>query len=119
MAYILTADDSPSIQQMVRLTLESQDHEVTTVDDGLPALEAAKEEEFDLIITDINMPNMGGFELIKALRKLPDHQMTPILCLTTESSDSYKKLGKEAGANGWIIKPFDPSDLQKMVSRLV
>ena len=119
MANILTADDSPSIQQMVRLTLESLGHDVTTVDDGSIALEQAKEAQYDFVITDINMPNMGGFELIQKLRELDNYKMTPIVCLTTESSDSYKKQGKEAGANGWIVKPFDPADLSKILDRLL
>jgi len=119
MANILAADDSPSIQKMVTLTLEACGHDVTVADDGVLALEEAQDDEFDFIITDINMPNMGGFELIKNLRALEDYQLTPIICLTTESSVEYKKQGKEAGANGWIVKPFDPDELMKIVERLL
>jgi len=119
MASILAADDSPSIQQMVRLTLEAEGHEVVTVGDGTEALDEMDTEQFDLVITDINMPQMGGFELIKKLRKIADYQVTPIICLTTESNNEYKRKGKEAGANGWIVKPFDPSALIKIINRLL
>lgn len=119
MANILAADDSPSIQRMITLTLETNGHDVTTADDGALALEEAKSDEYDLVITDINMPNMGGFELIKHLRELDDYQLTPILCLTTESSEEYKTRGRDAGANGWLLKPFEPDDLIENIERLI
>ncbi len=119
MAKVLAVDDSQSIRQMVELTLDDEDHEVTTAQDGLEALNMAKEEQFDVVITDINMPNMDGFELIKNLRGLDNYKLTPILCLTTESGDAQKTRGREAGATGWIVKPFSAQKLITLVERVV
>ena len=118
MAKILAVDDSPSIRKMVELTLDEDEHEVTTANDGLLALDAAKGDQFDLVITDINMPNMSGYELIEALRSMPNYQNVPIVCLTTESGDAQKERGREAGATGWITKPFSPDKLMIVVDRL-
>ena len=119
MARILAVDDSESIRQMVELTLDDEDHEITTAEDGLVALNIAKEESFDVVITDINMPNMDGFELIRNLRELDSYKLTPILCLTTESGDTQKARGKEAGATGWIVKPFSAQKLISLVERVI
>ncbi len=119
MAKVLAADDSQSIRQMVELTLEDEDHEVITVEDGKIALDRAKSEEFDMVITDINMPNMDGFELTRQLRALPNYQLTPIICLTTESGDAQRAKGKEAGATGWIVKPFSADKLIQIVDRVI
>lgn len=119
MASILAVDDSQSIRQMVELTLDDEDHEVTTAEDGAIGLEKAKAEQFDLVITDINMPNMDGYELIKQLRQQENYQLTPILCLTTESGDAQKQRGREAGATGWIIKPFSAQKLLHLVERVL
>ena len=118
MAKILAVDDSPSIRRMVELTLDEDDHDVTTADDGLLGLNAAKASQYDLVVTDINMPNMSGYELIKALRALPNYQNIPIICLTTESGDEQKEKGRNAGATGWITKPFSPEKLTSVVDRL-
>lgn len=118
MANILAVDDSESIRKMVVLTLEDEDHDITTAEDGVIALAKAQQQQFDVIITDINMPNMGGFELIAKLRTLPAYQLTPILCLTTESSEENKQKGKAAGATGWIVKPFTPEKLIAMIERV-
>ncbi len=118
MANILAVDDSESIRKMVLLTLEDEDHEITTAEDGAIAFGKAKQQQFDVIITDINMPNMGGFELIEKLRALPAYQFTPILCLTTESSEEHKQKGKSVGATGWIVKPFTPEKLIAMIERV-
>ena len=117
MANILTVDDSISICKMVELTLD--DHDITIAGDGVEGLDAAKAEQFDLVITDINMPNMSGYELIEALRKIPSYFNTPIICLTTESGSEQKEKGKKVGANGWITKPFSPDKLISVVDRLV
>lgn len=118
MANILAVDDSESIRKMVVLTLEDEDHDITTAEDGAIALAKAQQKQYDVIITDINMPNMGGFELIEKLRALPAYQLTPILCLTTESSDEHKQKGKAVGATGWIVKPFTPEKLIAMIERV-
>ena len=116
MANILAVDDSISICKMVELTLD--DHDVTLAADGVLGLAAAKDEQFDLVITDINMPNMSGYELIAALRALPNYQNTPIVCLTTESGSEQKEKGRSVGATGWITKPFSPEKLTSIVERL-
>ena len=118
MAKILAVDDSNSIRKMVELTLDDDDHDVTTANDGKLGLAAALEESFDIIITDINMPNMSGYELILELRKLPAYKNKPIVCLTTESGESQKEKGREVGATGWITKPFSPQKLISIVDRL-
>jgi len=116
MAKILIVDDSNMLRDMVKFALHEGGYpDVTEAIDGLDALFKAKRERFDIIITDINMPNMDGFELIQELRKLPEHQKTPIMTLTTEKTDEMKAKGKAAGANGWLVKPFVPDQLLKAV----
>lgn len=107
------------MRQMVEFTLEKAGHEVQCASDGDAALEACKTERFDLIITDINMPNMGGLELIKALRSQPSTQSKPILVLTTEARSEMKAAGRAAGATGWIVKPFNPQALIDVLPRVL
>jgi len=116
---VLTVDDSASIRQMVTFTLKSAGYEVVEAIDGNAGLARAQGDGFDLILTDQNMPGMDGLNLIRALRKLPGYGATPILMLTTESSDQMKSLGRAAGATGWLVKPFDPQKLLDVVKRLV
>jgi two-component system chemotaxis response regulator CheY len=116
---VLTVDDSASIRQMVTFTLKSAGYEVVEAMDGNGGLARAQADTFDLILTDQNMPGMDGLNLIRALRKLPAYGSTPILMLTTESSDQMKSLGRAAGATGWLVKPFDPQKLLDVVKRLV
>ena len=120
MAKILAVDDSASMRQMVSFTLKSAGHDVTEAGDGREALNAAKSHgEFDLVISDINMPNMDGISLIKELRSLPSFKFTPILMLTTESSAEKKSEGKAAGATGWIVKPFNPDQLLATIGKVL
>ena len=98
MSKILAVDDSKSMRQMVSMSLKSAGHDVTEAEDGAAALEIAKQNQFDLIVTDINMPNMNGIELITALRAMPNFKFTPILFLSTESSGDMKTKGKEEDA---------------------
>ncbi len=120
MSKILAVDDSKSMRQMVSMSLKSAGHDVTEAEDGAIALDIAKQGgQFDLVVTDINMPNMNGIELITALRALPNYKFTPILCLTTESSGDMKAKGKEAGATGWIVKPFSPEKLLSVINRVL
>lgn len=116
---ILTVDDSPSIRQMVSFTLKSAGYEVLEAADGNTGLSQAQSGKVDLVLTDQNMPGMDGLTLIRNLRKLPGYASTPILVLTTESSDQMKALGRAAGATGWLVKPFDPEKLVDVVKRLV
>ncbi|SFR49690.1 response regulator [Thiomicrospira sp. ALE5] len=119
MPKILAVDDSKSMRQMVSMSLTSAGHQVTEAEDGAIALDIAKQQQFDVVVTDINMPNMNGIELITALRALPNYKFTPILCLTTESSGDMKGKGKEAGATGWIVKPFSPEKLLSVIGRVI
>lgn len=116
---ILAVDDSASIRQMVGFTLKQAGYNVVDAEDGVDGLNKAKSAKADLIITDLNMPNMNGIELIKALRQESDYKFTPILMLTTESDDNKKAEGKSAGATGWIVKPFNPEQLIKVIERVL
>jgi len=116
---ILTVDDSASIRQMVSFTLKQAGYEVMEAVDGQDGLNKAKSETANLIITDLNMPNMDGIELIRALRQEDNYKFTPILMLTTESDDTKKGEGKSAGATGWIVKPFNPEQLLKVIERVL
>ena len=116
---ILAVDDSASIRQMVTFTLKSSGYEVVEAIDGMDGLEKAKGKPFNLVLTDQNMPRMDGLTLIKNLRGLPQYRTTPILMLTTESSDAMKQQGKAAGATGWLVKPFDPQKLVEVVKKVI
>lgn len=119
MANILTVDDSASMRQMIAFTLKGAGHDVTEASDGAEALKIAKTSKFNLVVTDINMPNMDGITLTKELRGLPDYKFTPILTLTTESGADKKSEGKAAGATGWIVKPFNPDQLLATVNKVL
>jgi two-component system, chemotaxis family, chemotaxis protein CheY len=116
---ILAVDDSASIRQMVTFTLKSAGYEVTEAVDGMDGLDKAKGKTFNLILTDQNMPRMDGLTLIKSVRALPAYKTTPILMLTTESSDAMKAQGRAAGATGWLVKPFDPQKLIEVVKKVI
>lgn len=104
---------------MVNFSLKSAGYDVTEAADGVEALALAKQQPFDLVLTDQNMPNMDGLTLIKQLRQLPGFERTPILMLTTESGDEMKAQGRVAGATGWIVKPFDPERLVAVVKKVI
>lgn len=116
---IITIDDSASIRQMVAFTLKGAGYEVVEAGDGEDGLKKAKTMHFDLVLTDQNMPKLDGLSLIRALRGLPEYRSTPILMLTTESSDTMKTQGRAAGATGWLVKPFDPQKLLDVVKRVL
>ena len=116
---ILLVDDSVSMREMVGFTLKGAGYEVSQAEDGVEALKFAQGNTVDLVITDINMPNMDGITLIKELRALPAYKFIPILTLTTENSTEKKQQGKIAGATGWIVKPFDPDHLLSTVRRVL
>jgi two-component system, chemotaxis family, chemotaxis protein CheY len=119
MTRILAVDDSPSMRDMVRIALTGAGFEVTQAADGQQALDLARKSEFDLVLSDVNMPVMDGIELIRALRAESSYRHTPILMLTTEGSADRKREGKEAGATGWIVKPFDPAQLVATMHRVL
>jgi two-component system chemotaxis response regulator CheY len=113
---ILAVDDSSTMRQMLSFTLQNAGHQVIQAEDGMVALDIAREQKFDLVITDFRMPNMDGITLVSELRKLPGFEATPLLVLTTESAVSKKQSGKAAGATGWIVKPFNKAQLLKVIT---
>ncbi len=115
---IMTVDDSSSVRQMVGFTLKDAGYEVVEAVDGQDAL-GKLSGKLDMIITDLNMPNMDGIELIRQVRSLPEYKFVPIIMLTTESQAGKKQEGKEAGATGWIVKPFKPDQLLAVVKKVV
>ncbi|MCW8890117.1 MAG: response regulator [Sedimenticola sp.] len=119
MATILAVDDSLSIRQMVTFVLKEAGYEVIDASDGVEALAIAEGRQVDLVLTDLNMPRMDGIELIKRLRRNAGYRYTPLLMLTTESSTEKKQQGREAGATGWIVKPFDPDQLTRMIGKIL
>lgn len=117
MAKLLIVDDSTMLRDMLNYALNEGGYtDVTEAVDGVDGLAKAKMHEYDLIITDVNMPNMDGLTLISELRKVSQYTKKPILVLTTERSDEMKARGKAAGATGWIVKPFVPDQLLKAVN---
>jgi two-component system chemotaxis response regulator CheY len=115
---VLTVDDSRTMREMVSMTLRGAGFEVVQADDGVNALKVLQTNEVDVIITDLNMPNMDGLELVKELRAKPEFKGKPILFLTTRSGDDDKAKGRAAGATGWIVKPFDPQRLVQVVNKV-
>lgn len=116
---VLTVDDSSTIRQMVCFTLREAGFDVLEAVDGKDAIDKMNMIKFDLIITDLNMPNLDGIELIRHARTDPIYRFVPILMLTTESQQEKKVLGKCAGATGWITKPFKPDQLVSVVKRVI
>jgi len=104
---------------MITFTLKGAGFEVLEAGDGVEALEVAKGKKLSLVVTDVNMPRMDGITLVQRLRALPEFKFTPILVLTTESDASMKQKGKEAGATGWIVKPFSPEKLLEVVNKVL
>jgi two-component system, chemotaxis family, chemotaxis protein CheY len=116
---ILTIDDSRVMRQMLLSTLSEAGHNAIQASDGLEGLETLQQAgHVDLIITDINMPRLDGFGFIQRARELPTHRATPILVLSTESSDEKKARARSAGASGWIVKPFNADTLLRAVRRV-
>jgi two-component system chemotaxis response regulator CheY len=116
---ILTIDDSKTIRDMLRMTLAGAGFEVLQAVDGQEGVEVMDREKVDLVITDINMPRMNGYEVVRHLRGNPSHKTLPILVLTTESDTDKKHLAREAGATGWMVKPFDPDRLLATVNKVI
>jgi two-component system, chemotaxis family, chemotaxis protein CheY len=115
---IMTIDDSKTIRDMLMLTLSDAGFDVVQAVDGQDGLDVLGDDRFDVIITDINMPRMDGYEVIRQLRKNPVHKSTPILVLTTECDVDKRNLARDAGATGWMVKPFDPERLIATVRKV-
>ncbi|MFQ3579811.1 MAG: response regulator [Bacteroidales bacterium] len=116
---IVIVDDSESIREVVKFTLDNEGYEVLVGNDGTSALPYFDGREIDLLITDLHMPNMNGIELIKEIRNKENYKRMPILFLTTESQAEKKLEAKNAGATGWIVKPFVPSKLIEAINRVI
>lgn len=116
---IMTVDDSSSMRQMVGFTLKGAGYQVVEAGNGVEALERMGQQPLDLLLVDLNMPIMNGIELIRNIRQGTENQFVPIIMLTTESQDAKKREGKEAGATGWIIKPFQPEQLLAVVKKVL
>ena len=112
---VMTVDDSSVVRQILKKTLTGAGYEVTEAVDGVDALEKLTNGPVDMVVTDLNMPNMDGVELIRNLRRQPGNRFLPIVMLTTESQQHIKEEGKMAGASGWIVKPFRPEQLLAIV----
>ena len=115
---ILTVDDSRTIREMLRTALSEAGMEVLQAEDGMHGLEMLENQTPDVIVTDINMPRLDGFGFIEGMRADPNHRSTPVLVLTTESDAAKKQRARDAGATGWIVKPFDPVKLVEAVRRV-
>jgi two-component system chemotaxis response regulator CheY len=115
---ILTIDDSKTMRDMLMLTLSDAGFDVFQAVDGQDGIDKLGDQNVDVVITDINMPRMDGYGVIRQLRSNPVHKTTPILVLTTESDAEKKNLAREAGATGWLVKPFDPDRLIATVRKV-
>jgi len=116
---ILIVDDSASIRQTVKIALSGQGHSVSEACDGAEGLNKAQNGKYELVITDLNMPNMDGLSMIRKMRTLPAYAGVPILFLTTESDAGLKQEAKAAGATGWVTKPFDSEQLCRIVTKVL
>lgn len=115
---ILTIDDSKTMRDMLMLTLSDAGYDVIQAVDGEDGVNVLKDQTVDVVITDINMPKMDGYEVIRQLRKNPAHKTLPILVLTTESDTDKRSIAREAGATGWMVKPFDPDRLVQTIRKV-
>ena len=116
---ILVVDDSASLRQVVSIALKGKGYDVQEACDGKDALEKLDGRKVNLIISDVNMPNMDGISLLKEIKKLPNYKFTPVIMLTTENQESKMKEGREAGAKAWVVKPFKPEQMMSAVEKLV
>ena len=116
---IMTVDDSATIRMMVSFSLKEAGFKVVEAVDGVDALEKLEEHDISLVIADVNMPVMDGIQFVKKMRVHPKYKFTPVVMLTTESHESMKEKGREAGATGWIVKPFKPEQLISVVRKVL
>jgi two-component system chemotaxis response regulator CheY len=116
---IMTVDDSPTIRQMLAMSLKGAGYEVVEAENGKDALSKLETEQVSMLITDLNMPQMNGIELIRSVRQSPGLRFLPIIMLTTETQEAKRLEGKAAGASGWIVKPFKPEQLLKVVQMVM
>lgn len=115
---VLAIDDSRTIRSLIRKVMEDAGFDCICAEDGVDGVSRFSEENPDVVITDINMPNMDGFGVISTIRSGTTNRMVPILVLTTESADHLKSRARDAGATGWIVKPFDDETIVSIVRRV-
>lgn len=115
----LIVDDSAAIRHLVSFTMKEAGYEVFVAESGRNAIMKLIASKIDMIVTDLNMPDMDGIELIRKIRLMPDYKFTPILMLTTEAQEEKKREGKQAGASGWIVKPFSSQQLLEVVKKFI
>ncbi|MBI5826640.1 MAG: response regulator [Deltaproteobacteria bacterium] len=116
---VMVIDDSASIRQVVKFTLSTAGYGVIEACDGKDALNKLIGQRINLIVCDVNMPNMDGISFLKNLKSLPSHKFTPVIMLTTESQEAKKQEGRLAGARAWVVKPFKPEQMLEAVSKLI
>jgi two-component system chemotaxis response regulator CheY len=116
---ILVVDDTRSMRAMVAAVLQGAGYEVAEAADGLEALELARKRLYDLVVTDHNMPRMDGVTLVRELRALPHYDPVALIVLSTEASPELKQRGREAGATGWMTKPFEPQRMLDIVAKFI
>lgn len=116
---VMVVDDSMSMRKALGIALRGAGYEVVEASDGKDAISKLDGRKFNLIVSDVNMPNMDGISFVKAAKAMPNYRFTPIIMLTTESDMSKVQAGKEAGVRAWIVKPFQPPALLDAVSKLV
>lgn len=116
---ILVVDDSASLRQVVSIALRGAGYDVIEAEDGKDALSKCTGQKINLVISDVNMPNMDGITFVKELKKNPKYKFTPVIMLTTESQEGKKREGQAAGAKAWVVKPFKPDQMLNAVSKLI
>jgi two-component system, chemotaxis family, chemotaxis protein CheY len=116
---IMTVDDSPSVRELVAQTLRDAGFAVIEAEDGADALSKLETNDPDMIFTDLNMPRLNGIEFIRQTRTLPCHKYVPIVMLTSEFSPAQKQAGRDAGASGWILKPFTPEEVLSVIKKFL
>ena len=116
---VLFVDDSTSMRQVVGMAIKDAGYDVTTAEDGVDGVSKMSQDKFDVIISDVNMPNMNGIEMLEAARENDKNKFTPVIILTTEAGDDMKNLGKSAGARVWVVKPFKPTQLLTVIEKLI
>jgi two-component system chemotaxis response regulator CheY len=116
---IMVVDDSASMRQVVGIALKGAGYDVVEGRDGVDALSKLTGQKINLVVCDVNMPNMDGITFVREMKKLANYRFTPVIMLTTESQESKKQEGKDAGAKAWVVKPFRPEVLLNAVQKLV
>lgn len=116
---VMVIDDSASIRQVMSLTLSKAGYDVTEACDGADALGKLNGQKINLIVCDVNMPNMDGITFLRSIKERPGYRFTPVIMLTTESQEAKKQEGKAAGARAWVVKPFKPEQMLEAVSKLM